>query len=76
MKACVVCGALSRIEIWSYPVCPEHAAAWNDMPAPEEHMSASGSVLADAWKRETRAWLGKLYLQLKAANATPKEATP
>lgn len=75
MRACVVCGELSRLEIWSYPVCPAHAAAWSDMPAPLEHMSASGAVLAAAWKRDTREWLGKIYLELKKSNTT-KEATP
>lgn len=75
MKPCVVCGARSRLEIWGYPVCPEHAAAWNDMPPPEEHKTASGPELAAAWKRDTRAWLGKIYLELKATTA-PKEATP
>lgn len=73
MKACVVCGELSRLEIWSYPVCPEHAAAWNDMPPPMEH-TATGPVPTAAWKRDTREWLGKIYLELKKSNST-KEAT-
>lgn len=71
---CVVCGGEHWKALWGYAVCVEHAAAWEAMPAPPEHSSATGPELAAAWKRATRAFLGGLYLERKNSK-TPTTST-